>query len=104
MRFILAVVVVLVVLVAPVDGGGHKAAAKPKATPSKTTVTAVMPAALTITDGAAGKTLNVTPFTEIIVNGQKATLADVKPGMVVDVTLRDPTTASRITAAVSKQP
>jgi hypothetical protein len=103
LRRLLAVLLVFAaLLVEPTYAGGRKAAPKPKATPSKTAVTNVTATSVTIADDKGSKTLNVTPFTEVIVNGQKATLADVKPGMVVDVALRDPTTASRINAAASK--
>ena len=102
MRRMLLAVIMLALLGAPAEAGGRKAAVKPKATPAKTTVTNVTPTRLTITDDRGSKALNVTPFTEITVNGQKATLADVKSGMVVDVALRDPTTASRISAVTSK--
>ena len=87
---------------APAYASGHKATPKPKASPPKTVVTNVSANAVTITDNIGSKTLNVTPFTEIIVNGQKAGLADLKKDMVVDIVLRDPTTASRITAVASK--
>ena len=102
LRIFFAGFLAIALLVAPAYAGGRKAAPKPKASPSKTTVATVTPTSITITDDKGGKTLNVTPFTEIVVNGQKATLADVKTGMVVDVALRDPTTASRITATASK--
>lgn len=103
MRTVLTVVFALVFAIGSVHAGGRKPAAKPKPTPSKTTVTDVTPTGITISDDKGSKKLNVTPFTEIIVNGQKATLADVKAGMVVDVALRDPTTASRITAAAANK-
>jgi TusA-related sulfurtransferase len=34
----------------------------------------------------------------VTLNGQKAALADLKPGMIVSVTLSDPTRLSRIAA------
>jgi hypothetical protein len=101
LRIVFVAVLALVAIAAPANAGGRKPAAKPKATPVKILVTNVSATAVTITDDKGSKTLNVTPFTEIIVNGQKATLTDVKPGMVVEVALRDPTTASRINAAAS---
>ena len=43
--------------------------------------------------------LGITQFTEITVNGRKATAAELKPGMTVNVTLgTDPSKASRINA------
>ena len=45
------------------------------------------------------KTLTITQFTEINVNGRKATVAELKPGMIVNVTLgTDPSKVSRINA------
>jgi hypothetical protein len=101
-RATLAALLFVALAITPAYAGGHKAAPKPKPSPPKTVVTNVSANAVTINEGLGGKTLNVTPFTEIIVNGQKAGLADVKKGMIVDVVLRDPTTASRITAVASK--
>ncbi len=45
------------------------------------------------------RTFVITKFTEINVNGQKATVADLKPKMKVSVTIgADPATAARIVA------
>jgi hypothetical protein len=45
------------------------------------------------------RTYGVSNFTEITVNGQRATLADLKPKMKVSVTIgTDPTKAARIVA------
>ena len=47
----------------------------------------------------SSKILLVTPFTEISVNGQRATVAQLRPGMKVSVTMStDPTKAARIIA------
>lgn len=102
MRLAFALLVAFLLGTVPAFAGGRRAAPKPRPSPPKTVVANVSATALTISGNTGAKTLNVTPFTEIIVNGQKATLADVKSGMVVDVALRDPTTASRITAALNK--
>ena|SRR5437764_14250705 len=101
-RVTLTAVLALAFVISPVYAAAHKAAPKPKPSPTKIVVLDVTATSVTISDSVGGKTLNVTPFTEIIVNGQKAGLADVKKGMVVEVALRDPTTASRITAVASK--
>jgi hypothetical protein len=46
------------------------------------------------------RTFIVTPFTEIHVNGQKGTIADLKSGMKVNVTIGvDPTRAGRVVAS-----
>jgi hypothetical protein len=86
---------------------------KPRATPPPThlesvvsavTATSVTATARIVTD--KGKVLSetsrayvVTPFTEITVNGQKGTIADLKPGMAINVTIgTDPARAGRIDA------
>jgi len=55
---------------------------------------------ITVTKQKETRTFIVTPFTEINVNGQKGTIADLKPGMRVNVTIGiDPTCAGRIVAS-----
>jgi hypothetical protein len=87
-------------MVSPAIGGGRKkkaASPKPKYQPPE--ITNVMPNAVTVTDQNGTRTFIVTQFTEINVNGQRATLADLKPGMTATVTIgTDPTHASRIKA------
>jgi hypothetical protein len=68
----------------------------------ETVIASVTANSITITEDKATKTFTVTQFTEVTVNGQRATLADLKPGMVVSVTLMDASRLSRITAT-SKQ-
>jgi hypothetical protein len=63
-------------------------------------IASVTPTAITVTEAKATKTYTVTQFTEITVNGQRATVADLKPGMTVNVTLgTDASRASRINAS-----
>ena len=74
---------------------------KKKATPPpthETVVSSVSGNSVTVTDDKSSKTVTVTQFTEVIINGQKSTLNDLKPGMAVSLTLSSPTQASRITA------
>ena len=55
--------------------------------------------AITVTEGKTTRTFIITQFTEINVNGQRATIVDLKPGMTVNVTIgMDPTRASRVVA------
>lgn len=62
-------------------------------------IASVTATSITISEGKAAKTLIITQFTEITVNGIKATVAELKPGMNVSVTLgTDPTKAGRINA------
>jgi hypothetical protein len=54
---------------------------------------------ITVTNQKETRTFIVTPFIEINVNGQKGTIADLKSGMRVNVTIGvDPTRAGRIVA------
>jgi hypothetical protein len=55
--------------------------------------------AITVSEEKTTRTFIITQFTEINVNGQRATIADLKAGMTVSVTIGvDPTRASRINA------
>jgi hypothetical protein len=63
------------------------------------TIASVTPNSITVMEGKMAKTLLITQFTEINVNGQKATAADLKPGMTVSVAVStDATKAARINA------
>jgi hypothetical protein len=77
-------------------------APKKKATPPPVkapTISSVTATSITVAEEKTTKTLTINQFTEITVNGQKATAADLKPGMTVNVTLgTDPSKASRISA------
>jgi hypothetical protein len=53
---------------------------------------------ITIQQKGTLKSYRLKPFTDVVVNGQKGTLAHLKAGMQVTVTLADPQTASKITA------
>jgi hypothetical protein len=77
-------------------GRGKKKAAPP---PQPILISSVSGNAITVSDDKITRTFVMTQFTEINVNGQRGTVADLKPGMVVNVTIgTDPTRASRITA------
>ena len=73
---------------------------KPPPTPSQApTIADVTANSITVTEKNTTKTLAITQFTEITVNGQRATAAELKPGMTVSITLgTDPSKASRINA------
>jgi hypothetical protein len=63
------------------------------------TIASVTATSITVTEEKTTKTVAINQFTEITVNGQKATVAELKPGMGVTLTLgTDPTKASRINA------
>jgi hypothetical protein len=55
--------------------------------------------AITVSEQKTARTFTVTQFTEITVNGQRASITDLKPGMTVNVTIGvDPLRAARINA------
>ena len=63
------------------------------------TIAAVTADTITVKEARTTKTLTITQFTESNVNGRKATAAELKPGMTVNVTLAtDPAKVSRINA------
>lgn len=97
---IAAVLVIVAAMASPGFGFDKKKKAPPPAPETHAThISSVAADAITIADNKTTKTLTVTQFTEITVNGQKATVAELKPGMTVSITLgTDPTRASRIIA------
>jgi hypothetical protein len=98
--FVQLVVVALLVIVtiAPVFGAGKKKATPPEA--HDKLISSVTGKAITVTEGKVTRAFIVSQFTEINVNGQKATIADLKPGMIVSVTIgTDPSRASRVNAS-----
>lgn len=95
---ILPFVILLGLLVAGPAFGASKKKTEPPVVKAPTIVS-VTATSITVTEAKATKTLTINQFTEIMVNGQKATAADLKPGMIVNVTLAtDPTKAGRIVA------
>jgi len=80
-------------------GGTTKKKSTPPLLIQSPTVTAVTADSITVKEAQATKTLAITQFTEINLNGRKATAAELKPGMIVNVTIgTDATKASRINA------
>jgi hypothetical protein len=98
-RFILPAIALLLALLTA-DPALAASKKKPSPTPSQApTIASVTGNSITVMEAKVSKTLTITQFTEITVNGQRATAAELKPGMIVSVTLgTDPTRASRITA------
>ena len=77
--------------------GGRKKTTPP---PQPTLISNVSGNAITVSDDKITRTFVMTQFTEINVNGQRGSVADLQPGMVVNVTIgTDPTRASRINAS-----
>lgn len=88
--------VLALITASPAVAAGKK---KKKPPPHINTISAVTADSVTIAEEKGQKTLAVTPFTEINVNGRKAQVTDLQPGMTVNVTLgTDPSKASRIMA------
>ena len=73
----------------------------PAPTPHAIVIANIGANSITVTDENTTKTVTVTQFTEITVNGRRATFADLKPGMVVSLTLSSPTQASRVVATTA---
>lgn len=99
-RFVLsAVAVCLGMLAANPAFGASKKKPSPPPQSQAPTITSVSANSITVTEAKVSKTLIITQFTEITVNGQRATAADLKAGMIVSITLgTDPSKASRINA------
>ncbi|MFL6590926.1 MAG: hypothetical protein ACJ8M4_12230 [Chthoniobacterales bacterium] len=97
-RLLFIGIVCALLVVSPTLAGSKKKAAPPP--PIQTpTIASVTAASVTVSEWKTTKTLGINQFTEITVNGQKATAAELKPGMAVSVSLAtDPTKASRIVA------
>lgn len=89
-------------LVMPASGfaGSKKAKATPAPVPAEPVIANVSPDAVTVSDDKGSKTYVVTQFTEVTVNGQRATVAELKPGMKAKVVIgTDAAHAARIAAS-----
>src|SRR5437868_15086917 len=86
-------------LTAPVFAGGRKKKASPAPKYHATVISSVTGNTITVTQDKVTRAFTITRFSEIIVNGQKATMVDLKPGMTVTITIGvDPSQASRVVA------
>jgi hypothetical protein len=89
----------LVVSATPPAFAGSK---KKKAAPAQyqaPVISSVTGNTITVSEEKTARTFIITQFTEINVNGQRAAVADLKPGMTASVTTGiDPTRASRVNA------
>ena len=96
-RFLILFLLLGLLTTGPAFGASKKKEAPPLI--KAPTISAVTATSITVTEEKVTKTLIINQFTEITVNGQRATIADLKPGMTVSITLgTDPTKASRINA------
>ena len=97
--FVVVSVLVGLMVIAPASGKGRKKKATPVPAYHGPVISSVTGNAITVSDERTTRTFTVTQFTEINVNGQKATIADLKPGMTANVTIAtDPARAARINA------
>jgi hypothetical protein len=98
-RSVLIVAISLGMILPGIVLAGSKKKATPPPIIKQPTIAAVTTDSVTVKDDKGAKTLTISQFTEINVNGRKATVADLKPGMTVNVTLgTDASKASRINA------
>lgn len=96
-RFLTVVSILLGVIATPVAFAKSKKSTPPPQLGS--VITSVTATSITVSEAKASKSYTLTQFTEITVNGQRATAADLKAGMIVNVTIgTDRTQASRISA------
>src|SRR5437667_9854401 len=97
--FVVVSVLVGLIVIAPASGKGRKKKATPVPAYHGPVISSVTGNAISISDEKTTRTFTVTQFTEINVNGQKATIADVKQVMTANVIIAtDPARASRINA------
>ena len=91
----IVVSVLLVVSATPPAFAGSK---KKKSTPAQyqaPVIANVTGNTITVSEEKMARTFIITQFTEISVNGQRAAVSDLKPGMMASVTIGvDPTRAS----------
>ena len=86
-------------VITPAFAGGRKKKASPAPKYHATVISSVTGNTITVTQDKVTRAFTITRFSEIIVNGQKATIADLKPGMTVTITIGvDPSQASRVVA------
>ena len=86
-------------LTAPVFAGGRKKKASPAPKYQPPVISSVTGNTITVTQEKVTRAFTITRFSEMTVNGQRATIADLKPGMTVSVTIGvDPSQASRVVA------
>src|SRR6266446_8593137 len=98
--FIVVSILLTGITITPAFGKGMKKKATPVPAYHQPVISSVTGNAITVSEQKTTRTFTVSQFTEINVNGQRATIADLKPGMTVNVTIAvDPSRASRINAS-----
>jgi hypothetical protein len=98
-RLLVVLILLAAIAIAPAFGKGRKKKPTPVPAYHQPAISSVTGNAITVSDQNTTRTLTITQFTEISVNGQRASIADLKPGMTVSITLgMDPSRAARINA------
>jgi hypothetical protein len=93
------VIVLAIALTTAAFAGGKKKKAFPAPKDHTPIISSVTANSITVTQDKATRAYTITRFGDVMVNGQKATIADLKPGMAVSVTIGvDPSQASRVVA------
>ena len=99
-ELVISVLLALAIVTSASGAGTKTFKPKPVATPQPTVITNVSPTSITVTNANGTKAYTISQFTEIKVNGLRATAADLKQGMTATVAMdTDATRASRIEAA-----
>jgi len=97
--FVVVSFLLVLITASPTFAGGRKKKATPAPEYHPPVISSVTGNSITVTEEKTTRAFIVTQFTEINVNGQRGTIADLKPGMTVSVTIGvDPTRAGRIVA------
>jgi hypothetical protein len=97
--FLVVWILLAAIAVTPASGKGKKKTSTPVPAHHGPVISSVTGNAITVSDKNTTRTLTVTQFTEITLNGQRASIADLKPGMTVSVTIgTDASRAARINA------
>ena len=97
--FVAVFVLLFAIAVTSAFAGSKKKKASPTPKYRPPVISSVTGNTITVTEEKTTRAFTVNQFTEITVNGQRASIADLKPGMTVNVTIGvDPSQAGRITA------
>src|SRR5437773_5009336 len=97
--FIIISVLLAALATPPAFAGSKKKKTTAPALYQAPVISSVTGNTITVSEDKTARTFIITQFTEINVNGQRAAVADLKPGMTVGVTIGvDPTRASRVNA------
>ena len=97
--FVIVSFLLVALVSAPALAGSRKKKASPAPKYQPPVITSVNGNTITVTQEKVTRAFTITQFTEITVNGQRATLAALKPGMTLSVTIgMDSSQASRVVA------